>query len=233
MHELATRAGGTRIGFANDVDVAADGRVFFSDSSTKYPPAQWGDMDEAGTLDLIEHGGHGRLLVYDPEGDSAGTLLENIQFANGVAVSPDQQFVLVCETGKYAVIRYWIAGPKRGEAEYLIESMPDFPNNISAGRDGRFWVALSSPRYPLVDRFSATPFVRRMLARIPTSLRPAPKRHQHVVALDRDGHILLDLQDPRASIGRISSVLEHEEHLYFGSLDAGVVARLRKAAVNL
>ena len=42
-------------------------------------------------------------------------LISGINFANGVAVSPDQQFVLVNETGSYRVIRYWISGAKQGQ----------------------------------------------------------------------------------------------------------------------
>ena len=56
----------------------------------------------------------GRLLVYDPISRVATTLVDGLNFANGVAVSHDQTYVLVNETGKYRVIRYWIAGPQEG-----------------------------------------------------------------------------------------------------------------------
>jgi Strictosidine synthase-like, N-terminal/Strictosidine synthase len=72
---LATEADGKPILFANSVDVAADGKVYFSDSSTKFGASQWGGTYPASLLDILEHGGHGRLLVYDPDAKKATALL--------------------------------------------------------------------------------------------------------------------------------------------------------------
>ena len=57
----------------------------------------------------------GRLLCYDPATRKATTLLRGLNFANGVAVSHDQTYVLVNETGSYRVVRYWLEGPKKGQ----------------------------------------------------------------------------------------------------------------------
>jgi sugar lactone lactonase YvrE len=102
----------------------------------------------------MEHGGHGRLLVFDTGDGKAKTLLDDLNFANGVAVGHDQTYVLVNETGNYRVIRYWLTGPKKGRAEPFIEGLPGFPDNISSGFDGLYWVALASPRNPLLDKLS-------------------------------------------------------------------------------
>lgn len=59
------------------------------------------------------------MLVYDPVTRRTKTLLRGLNFANGVAVSHDQTYVLVNETASYRVIRYWIAGPKRGQTNRL------------------------------------------------------------------------------------------------------------------
>ena len=115
--ELATVADGIPIRYADDVDVSADGKIYFSDASTKFGAKEWGGTYEASLLDLMEHGGHGRLLVFDKADGKAKTLLEDLNFANGVAVGHDQTYVLVNETGNYRVIRYWLTGPKKGLAE--------------------------------------------------------------------------------------------------------------------
>ena len=119
--ELATQADGIPIGFADDVTVGADGKIYFSDASTKFRPNECGGTMEASLLDIIEHGGHGRLLVYDPTTRKATTLISGLNFANGVALSHDETFVLVTETGSYRVLRYWLAGPNKGKAEPIIE----------------------------------------------------------------------------------------------------------------
>jgi hypothetical protein len=172
-------------------------------------------------------------LVYDPATGEAKSVLKGLNFANGVAVSHNQEFVLVNETGSYRVVRYWITGPKAGKAEPLIEGLPSFPDNISTGQDGRYWVALVSPRIPLVDRFSGAPFIRKMLQRMPTFLRPKALPYGHIIAIDGDGKVVMDLQDPAGAYPINTSVTETEEYLYIGSLVTPVLGRLTKAKAGL
>ena len=138
VSELATVADGIPIRYADDVAVAADGKVYFSDASTKFGAEDFGGTMEGSLLDIMEHGGHGRLLCYDPDTRETNTLMRGLNFANGVAVSHDQKYALVNETGSYRVVRYWLAGPKKGNSEPLIEGLPAFPDNITRGLDGQF-----------------------------------------------------------------------------------------------
>jgi len=230
--ELATVADGIPIRYADDVDVAADGRIYFSDASTKFSAKDYGSMG-ASLLDIMEHGGHGRLLVWEPETGKARTLLKGLNFANGVAVSHDQEYVLVNETGGYRVIRYWIAGPKKGTSGPLVESLPGFPDNITAGLDGRFWVALVSPRNKLVDALSDSPFARKVIQRLPSFVRPKAESYGHILAIDGNGKILMDLQDPQTTYPQNTSVMETKDFLYIGSLTAPVLGRVPKAEIGL
>ncbi len=231
--ELAKEADGIPIHYADDVDVAADGKIYFSDASTKFGAKEWGGTYEASLLDINEHGGHGRLLVYDPATGTTTTLLDGLNFANGVAVSHDQNAVLVNETGSYRVIRFWIEGPKKGTSETLIGALPSFPDNISAGEDGRYWVAFVSPRNPLIDKLSGKPFMRKVIQRMPAFLRPKAVPYGHIMAIDDKGNVLADLQDPDGIYPINTSVTETEEYLYVGSLVAPVMARLKKAKIGL
>ena len=231
--ELAVEADGIPIRFADDVDVAADGKIYFSDASTKYGANESGDTYEASLLDLMEHGGHGRLLVCDPATGVAKTLLDGLNFANGVAVSHDQSYVLVTETGGYRVIRIWIEGPKKEKSETLIGALPSFPDNISTGQDGRYWVALVSPRNPLVDKLADKPFMRKVIQRMPAFMRPKPVAYGHIIAIDDTGKVLIDLQDPDGSYPINTSVIETENYLYIGSLVAPVLGRFKKTKIGL
>jgi sugar lactone lactonase YvrE len=71
------------------VDVAASGKIYFSDASVKFGAQEWGSTYEASLLDIMEHGGHGRLLVFDPQAGKATTVLDGLNFPNGVTVSHD------------------------------------------------------------------------------------------------------------------------------------------------
>jgi sugar lactone lactonase YvrE len=225
---LADEADGIPIRYADDVDVASDGKVYFSDASSRFAAAEWGGTYEASLLDIMEHSRSGRLLVYDPESRRATTLLDQLSFANGVAVSSDETFVLVTETGEYRVIRYWLVGPRAGESETLLEELPGFPDNISRGLEGRFWVALISPRNRLLDKLSGAPWLRRVVQRLPGFLRPKAVAYGHLIAIDADGRIVENLQDPTGAYPFNTGVTETPTHLYIGSLLAAEIGRLQK-----
>ena len=87
--ELANVADGMPIRYANDVDVAANGKIYFSDASTKFGAKEWGGTYEASLLDLMEHDVYGKLLVFDMTEGKAKTLLDGLNFVNGIAVSHD------------------------------------------------------------------------------------------------------------------------------------------------
>lgn len=51
-------------------------------------------------LDFLEARPHGRLLRFDPSTNTTETLLEDLYFANGVALSRNEDFVLVVESAR-------------------------------------------------------------------------------------------------------------------------------------
>ncbi len=230
---LTNEVNGTPILYADDVDVADDGKIYFSDASTKFGAQMGGGTYESSLLDIMEHGGHGRLLVYDPANRSTKMLLSGLNFANGVTLSHDQSFVLVNETGSYRVTRYWLTGPKKGQSDRFIEALPSFPDNISRGLNGRYWVALVSPRSTDLDNMSGNPFARKIVQRMPAFMRPKAIPYGHVIALDENGKVVQNLQDPDAGYPIITSVTEREDYLYLGSLVTPVMGRLAKAKIGL
>jgi len=181
----------------------------------------------------MEHVSHGRLLVYDPASRRTSTLLKGLAFANGVAVRHDQTFVPANETGNYRVMRYWIEGPNKGKSEPFIENLPGFPDNISTGLEGRYWVAFVSPRNPLLDDLSEKPFLRKVIQRFPAFSRPKATAYGHIIAIDGNGKVLKDLQDANTGYPQNTSVTETKERLYLGSLVSPVVAFSAKSKVGL
>lgn len=218
---LATSADGVPFGFCDDIAVAPDGKIYFSDASSKF-----GEHDYL--LDMLEGRPHGRLLVYDPATSETRTLLDGLYFANGVAVSPQNDFVLVNETYRYRVTRYWLDGSKAGTAEIFIDNLPGFPDGISTGTQGRFWLALFTVRNPRADWLAPRPWGKGLLAKLPRALWPKPEPYGLVVALDRDGNVIESLHDPSgARYSPITSVEEHDGYLYLGSLTADRIGRYR------
>lgn len=230
---LADEADGLPIEYADDVDVAPDGRVYFSDASTKFSAREVGDTMEASKLEIIEHAGTGRLLVYDPGTKETQTVVDGLVFPNGVAVSPDGEYVLVTETGSYRVLKVWLTGARAGTVEPIAEALPGFPDNITTGRNGRYWVGFASPRNAMLDALSGMPRSRKVILRLPRFMRPDAQPYGHVIAIDGEGRVLEDLQDPRGAYPITTSVTETDDDLYVGSLVAPVLGRLSKDAVGI
>jgi sugar lactone lactonase YvrE len=216
---LATEADGEKFGCLNDLDVGADGTIYFTEASKKFPMSQF-------TNDLLEHQGNGRLLALNPQTLRPRTLLRDLYFANGVAVSPDQSFVLVAETAKYRIRRVWLKEPKMGQNDIFIDNLPGFPDGISSNGRDRFWLALAAPRQALFDRMLPHPFLRKVVARLPKFLQPAPKRYSFVLGLDLQGRVVDNLQNGSPDCyAEISNVVERNGTLYFGSIGEDTLGR--------
>ncbi|HXL79316.1 MAG TPA: SMP-30/gluconolactonase/LRE family protein [Pyrinomonadaceae bacterium] len=218
---LTTEADGLRFACTNDLDVARDGTIYFTDASSKFPLTNF-------TADILEHGGNGRLLAYDPKTKATRTLMKDLCFANGVAISPDQTFLLVAETGAYRVHRVWLSGPKQGQSEVFIDNLPGFPDGISSNGKDKFWLALVTPRDKTLDKLSPYPFLRKVVCRLPRFLQPAPKRYSFVLALDLNGKVVENLQNPASDCyAEIANAVEHNGALYFGSIGESTIGRFR------
>lgn len=216
---LVTEAGGVPFHCTNDLDIAADGTIYFTDASYKFPLTKLKN-------DILEHQPNGRLLAYDPRTKETRVLLNDLYFANGVAVSPDQSFVLVNDTGKYRVRRYWLSGPKSGQSDIFIDNLPGFPDGISWNGKDVFWLALVNRRDPGLDFLLARPFLRKIVWRLPSFLQPNIKRFAFVLGLDANGRVVRNLQDPSAqSFTQIANVVEHKGQLYFGSIGENAIGR--------
>ncbi|HWN11017.1 MAG TPA: SMP-30/gluconolactonase/LRE family protein [Pyrinomonadaceae bacterium] len=218
---LTTSADGVAFGCTNDLDIAADGTIYFTDASFKFPLTNY-------KADLMEHRGNGRFLAYDPKTKTTRTLMRDLVFANGVAVSPDQSFALVVETAKYRVHRVWLAGPKAGQSEIFIDNLPGFPDGITSNGKDRFWLALVTPRDATLDRLLPQPFLRKVVMRLPKFLQPAPKRYSFVLGLDLNGQVTDNLQNGAPDCyAQIANAVERDGSLYFGSIGESTVGRYR------
>ena len=167
---LASEYDGQQLVYVNDVAVARDGTVYFSDSSRKFGAREFGGTYAASLLDIVEHGGHGRLFSFDPQSAVVRLLMDGLNFANGVAISDDQDYLVVSETGHYRIWRYWLVGEKAGTGEVILQNLPGFPDNINNGMQGRFWIGLVAPRVPMLDNMSDKPFMRQIAQRLPQFL---------------------------------------------------------------
>ncbi|KAJ4960646.1 hypothetical protein NE237_020556 [Protea cynaroides] len=92
MVELLTdEAEGLKFKLTESVDVRRDGVIYFTDASYKY-------SFDVHMLDVLEGRPYGRLISFDRSINKTRVLARHLYFANGVALSPNQDFLIFCET---------------------------------------------------------------------------------------------------------------------------------------
>jgi sugar lactone lactonase YvrE len=220
---------GDPIRYADAVVVAPDGRIYLTDASTRFAPAQWGGTFEASVLDILEQSSTGRVLVHDPRTASTRVVARGLSFANGIALSADGRSLYVNETGKYRVWKIAAAatdldvGQPSPQAQVLLDNLPGYPDNLMRGLDGRIWLGFAKPRNPVIDDMAGKPFLRKVTLRLPRALWPVPKAYGHVIAFTEDGRVVADLQDPSGAYPETTAITETRERLYVQSLHAKVL----------
>jgi sugar lactone lactonase YvrE len=228
-----TEVDGEPLLYANDLVLAANGKLYLSDSTARFSAKAYGSTYKASLVDILEHGDTGRVIEWDPVSGESRVIMSGLSFANGVTADPSGEFLLVNETSEYRVWKYWIAGAKAGTAEVLIDNLPGFPDNIIAGQQGRFWLGFTSPRIALLDNLANKPFVRKMVQRLPSFVRPKAKFYGHILAINGEGQVVANLQDPEARYPLTTGASETDEYLYISSLIAPDLARVRKSDIGL
>ncbi|WP_169566452.1 ABC transporter permease [Sneathiella limimaris] len=213
----------SRLRLADDLDVAPDGKIFFSEATVRYEMHEW-------PVDSLESRGNGRIICYDPKDKSTHTVLKNLVFPNGICMSHDGQSFLFAETWACRISRYYFAGPKTGTVEPVIPNLPGYPDNINRASDGTYWLALVGMRTPSVDLALKMPGFRRRMAR-----RIAPDEWLYpnintgcVVRFDDEGRILETLWDQGGeNHPMITSMREHKGHLYIGGINNNRIGKLK------
>lgn len=226
IEELVTHVDGHRMAFTNNAAVAADGTIWFSDSSRYWGVREW-------TSDLIAHTRSGRLLRRAPDG-TVTTVLDGLAFANGVALLADESAVLVAETALRRIRRVELVdgnpaagqdvgregvSPQVPSAQIFVDALPGYPDNIARGSDGLIWSAIASPPDPVLGVLQrSNDTLRKLALRLPDALKPSPRRTVRVTAHDDRGALVHDLQADAADWHMATGVREHHGRVWMGSL---------------
>lgn len=233
LEYLVSSVAGEPLGYVNDVAVSQDDIIYFTDSSRKFPAEVNGGTYPASLLDIMEHGGHGRVFQYDPKRGSAVEIANGLNFANGIAIAkqrsaPGVDNLLVVETGSYRLWRMDVHDKTVIDKRVIVENLPGFPDNIAASPDGNFWLGLVSPRSHFLDKLSDKVFVRRLVQRLPAALRPKAQHYGMVVKVDLTGRVIDQLQDPSGKYFTTTGVAESQDYLFISRLHGETLARLKK-----
>lgn len=212
----------TTIRMADDLDIAPDGVIYFTDATKRYDIENWG-------LDLLEGRPNGRLLSYDPASRKTRTVCDNLIFPNGVCVTHDGKHLLVASTWACSILIFDLAKMSSGPRVFL-QGLPGYPDNINRASDGGYWIALAGMRNPVFDQAMMHPGLRRRMAKRvpPTNWLFGNLNIGGVLKIDGSGTIVDALWDaPDGPLYMITSMREHKGALYLGGVTNDKIGRLR------
>ena len=203
---------GQKMIFVDALDIGSDGKIWFSDASQRF------DI-HAGFADIIESQSTGRIFSFDPRTQQTTLEMDGLAFANGVVLSPDEDFLLVNETYRYRIWRYWLTGAKAGQKEVFVDNLPGYPDNITPAPNGHYWVAIPTARDATLDAQSDKPFIRKILYRIDKLGWLSPSMtHSFAVLIGPDGQVKMSLDAKNAAIQMVTNIEEMQNKLYISSL---------------
>ena len=213
----------SRLRLADDLDIADDGRIFFSEATRRYEMSEY-------AVDALESRPSGRILCYDPRDGSTKTVIDRLRFPNGISMVKDGESFLFAQTSAASVSRYWFAGPKAGKIEVLLSGLPGYPDNINLASDGNYWLALVGMRGPALDLAMRMPgFRKRMTRQLPFDEWMFPNINNGcVLKFNLQGEVLETLWDAGGvNHPMITSMREHRGWLYLGGLSNNRIGRLK------
>jgi ribose transport system permease protein len=213
----------SRIRMADDLDIAPDGKIYFSDCTTRYEATTY-------PLEVVEGRPNGRVLCHDPSTGRTTKVIKSFYFPNGICVAHDGRSIFIASTTDCRVYRHWLAGRQSGKTEILIDEIPGHPDNINRASDGNYWLALVGIRAPSFDlSMRKAPFRRRMAKQVAPDAWLFPNlNYGCVVKFDETGIILESYWDPAgASHASVTSMREHKGHLYLGGLENNRIGRIK------
>lgn len=213
---------GKPLKFLNDLTIASDGMIYMTDSSTKWDRRH-------NRYCIFEGEATGRLISYDPSTNTTQELVSGLAFANGVQISRNQEFILICETTWARIFKFYLKGPKKGNMEVFMDNLPGLPDNIRLSSSGGYWVGMATLRSKVYDFMAGNPWLRKLVTKIisqETIIKLIPK-YGLIIEINDEGEIIRSLHDPTAEkIPSASEVEDKDGVLYFGSYYLPYMSRL-------
>lgn len=196
----------------NGLDIADDGMIYFTNTSEvsayniKY-----------GRKVIMEMKPLGGLYSYNPETKEVKTLIAGTYFGNGVVVAQNQDHLLLVETTKYRVLKYWLTGENAGKTETFIDNLPGFPNGISIREDSSYWLGFSTKRSDALDKIHPKTGMKKLVYGLPEFMQPKAETFGMIMNISTDGEIIATLYDPSGSmLPEAGAVKEFNGYLYIG-----------------
>ena len=220
VETLVEHVRGVPLRFCSNAAVEADGTIWFTESTSRF------DFEHF-LGSLLEHRPSGRVFRRDVSGE-VEIVVDDLYFANGIALVPDGTALLYAETAAARISRLPLTGTDAGHPHVVADNLPAYPDNLSTFVDGRTWAGMTTARDPGLEKLATAPgIVAKAVWAIPENRRPAGTETTWAMAFDQSGEAVADLQTPDGPIKTLTGVAERRGELFCVSTGASSILRLQ------
>ncbi|XP_065890169.1 adipocyte plasma membrane-associated protein-like isoform X2 [Dysidea avara] len=223
--------------FYNNPVVLSNGSIFFSCFSVKFGLhdlfAEHFPLDNY-QWDHSQEFDYGMLLHYNPTTGKTVAVGEKRLFVpNGVAKSSDEQFLIVAELARNRIARYYLKGPKEGQWDMFISSLPGVIDNITPSKKhGGFWVTIPMVNpSALLDFSQQWSWLQLILAKLQlvNELDHPGPLHNMILLVDEEGRVVKSLHDMTGKVVvKVSEVFEMDDEVIIGSFFTPFLVRMKE-----
>lgn len=214
---------GQRIRMGTGLKIDSDGIIYFVNASST-SSTSWKYINKL----ILEMKPTGGIYSFDPISNTTTTISEGNYFGNGLEISDDEDFIIISETSKYRILKYWIKGNKKGQSEVFLDNLAGFPNNISKNKNGNFWIGFTTKRNDQLDKFHSKIGMKKLIYSLPSFIQPKPEKIGMVIEVSRNGQILQALFDSKGKIVKeAGAIIEYNGHLYLGGDVVPYISKLK------
>ncbi|TGK28781.1 SMP-30/gluconolactonase/LRE family protein [Leptospira gomenensis] len=211
---------GTPLRFPHGIDVARDGRIFFTVSSLEH---SWDNS----FLEELSAKPEGMILIAEPDFSKLEILNQELYYPAGIALSRDGRFLLVSEPFRHRISSVPLTGKKRGIEKFFLTNIPGIPTLIS-GKSAAFWIGIPYYRNEILDRIQEYPEIKNLLSGLPAFFFVQKNPRGLVVSMNDFGDVMANYQDfTGSSISGITAVLEHAGNIFLVSSTSGKIAKMK------
>lgn len=201
--------------FCNDLAISADGNRIYFTAPYSYAGASMsgGTFGEAITLAR-----NGFLWKYDVSSRVLSLVARDFNFIDGILIEEVpgacEESVLITETTKFKLDRFFIAGKNAGTHQVVWEHLPGMPDGMDRDSQGRIWIGFVKKRTPIVTWAHANPWIKNLFLNLPAFLLPVPKE-TGILGLSKDASTPLYFAMHNGSrVQDVAVVVPYKDRLY-------------------
>jgi len=197
--------------------------LYFTDTSQVYTRMSFVSIVVANKPD-------GRLFKLNLTTGALTVEIDDLRFANGIAVGKNEEFLAVNECSARKIRKYYLKGRKAGQNEVMVEDIGGYNDNIRPDGNGNFYVGLFSYASEELSAILDYPKLQQLALTYipPLNTLGLIDTAGLVKKIDSKGRVLEEIRSANGTLfARCAEADVHDGYLYLGSVLNNYIGKVK------